>query len=190
MHVEAETTVERPRPEVFDYLARAEHLPEYVTQFAWVKQTSEGAPARGCAYSYKMSRGPAEGTFEWTEFEPHSKLAWHGPPAKAGGGSMEPAGWWELSDEGSGTHVKLVMTPTPGGLLKLMAAFMTRGMRKGNAEALERLKQRLESGRQGQGTPAPGAQQPGGQSPGAQAPDGQPPDGQPADAQAPGTEAS
>ena len=26
MHVEAETTVERPRPEVFDYLARAEHL--------------------------------------------------------------------------------------------------------------------------------------------------------------------
>jgi len=190
MHVEAETTVERPRPEVFDYLARAEHLPEYVTQFDWVRQTSEGAPALGTAYSYKMSRGPAEGTFEWTEFEPHSKLAWHGPPAKAGGGSMEPAGWWELSDEGSGTHVKLVMTPTPGGLLKLMAPFMSRGMRKGNAEALERLKQRLESGRQGQGTPAPGAQQPGGQSPGAQAPDGQPPDGQPADAQAPGTEAS
>jgi hypothetical protein len=108
-----------------------------------------------------MSRGQAEGTFEWTEFEPHSKLAWHGPPAKAGGGSMEPGGWWELSDEGSATHVKLVMTPTPGGLLKLMAPFMSRGMRKGNAEALERLKQRLESSQPGPGTPAPGTQAPG-----------------------------
>jgi uncharacterized protein YndB with AHSA1/START domain len=176
MHVEAETTVERPRPEVFDYLARAEHLPEYVTQFAWVRQTSEGVPARGTAYSYKMGRGPAEGTFEWTEFEPHSKLAWHGPPAKAGGGSMEPAGWWELSDEGSGTHVKLVMTPTPGGLFKLMAPFMSRGMRKGNAEALERLKQRLESSQ-----PAPDGD--------TQAPDTQAPDTQAPDTQAPPTQA-
>ena len=183
MHLEADTTVERPRPEVFAYLARAEHLPEYVTQFDWVRQASEGAPALGTAYSYKMSRGQAEGTFEWTEFEPHSKLAWHGPPAKAGGGSMEPAGWWELSDEGSGTHVKLVMTPTPGGLLKLMAPFMSRGMRKGNAESLERLKQRLESGQPAPGTPAPGTQAPGmpaTEAPGTQAPG----------TQGPGTQAS
>jgi hypothetical protein len=59
---------------------------------------------------------------------------------------MEPAGWWELTDEDAGTHVKLVMTPEPGGLFKLMAPLMSRGMRKGNARALERLKQRLESG--------------------------------------------
>ena len=45
MHLEADTTVERPRPEVFDYLARAEHLPEYVTEFDWVRQASEGVPA-------------------------------------------------------------------------------------------------------------------------------------------------
>ena len=175
MHVEAETTVERPRPEVFEYLARAEHLPEYVTQFDWVRQASEGAPALGTACSYKMSRGQAEGTFEWTEFEPHSKLAWHGPPAMGGGGSMEPAGWWELSDEGSGTHVKLVMTPTPGGLLKLMAPLMTRGMRKGNAEALERLKQRLEGSQPAPGTQAPVTQAPDTQAPGTQAPDRQAP---------------
>jgi uncharacterized protein YndB with AHSA1/START domain len=146
MHVEAEITVERPRPEVFEYIARAERLPEYVTEFAWVRQAAEGEPARGTEYSYKMARGEAEGTFQWTEFEPHSKLGWHGPPAKAGPGSMEPSGWWELSDEGTGTHVKLVMTPKPGGLFKLMAPFMSMGMRKGNAKALERLKQRLEGG--------------------------------------------
>jgi uncharacterized protein YndB with AHSA1/START domain len=148
MHVEAEISVERPRAEVFDYIAHGERLPEYVTEFAWVKQVSEGGPTRGTRYSYKMARGQAEGTFDWTEFEPDSKLAWHGPPAKAGGGSMEPSGRWELTDEDAGTHVKLVMEPKPGGLFKLMAPFMSRGMRKGNAKALERLKQKLEGGTQ------------------------------------------
>ena len=75
------------------------------------------------------------------------------------------------------------MTPTPGGLLKLMAPFMSRGMRKGNAEALERLKQRLESSQPAPGTPAPGTQAPGmpaTEAPGTQAPG----------TQGPGTQAS
>ena len=145
MHVEAETTIARPRSEVFDYLAHGERLPEYVTDFAWVKQASEGEPGPGTAYSYKMQRGQAEGTFEWTQFQPHSRLAWHGPPAKAGPvGSMEPAGWWELSDEGGATRVKLVMAPKPGGLFKLMAPLMSMGMRKGNARARQKLKERVE----------------------------------------------
>jgi uncharacterized protein YndB with AHSA1/START domain len=150
MHFEDEIAVARPRPEVFDYIARAERLPEYVTAFAWVKQESVGEPANGTRYSYKMARGSAEGTFDWTEFEPHTRLAWHGPPAKAGGGSMEPSGYWELSDEGAGTRVKLVMTPKPGGLLKLIAPLMAGGMRKGNAQAMRTLKERLEGGARAQ----------------------------------------
>jgi uncharacterized protein YndB with AHSA1/START domain len=146
MHTEAEITVARPRSEVFDYLARAEHLPEYVTDFAWVKQVSAGEPANGTTYSYKMARGKTEGTFDWTEFEPGSKLAWHGPPAKAGPGSIAPAGWWELSEADGGTNVKLVMTPEPGGLFKVLAPLMTIAGRKGNAKALALLKQRLENG--------------------------------------------
>ena len=121
MQVESEITVERPRAEVFAYIAHGEQLPQYVTDFAWVKQVSQGEPARGTQYSYKMARGQVEGGFEWTEFEPHTRLAWHGPPAKSGPGSMEPAGWWELSEAGAGTRVKLVMAPRPGGLFKLMA---------------------------------------------------------------------
>ena len=144
MHVEAQTSVDRPCAEVFDYLSRAEHLPEYVTEFAWVEQESEGAPARGTRYSYKMARGQAEGTFDWTEFQPQSRLAWHGPPAKSGPGTMEPAGWWELAEADGGTRVKLVMTPKPGGLFKVMAPLMSFSMRRGNAKALERLRHRLE----------------------------------------------
>jgi uncharacterized protein YndB with AHSA1/START domain len=145
MHIESETTIERPGGEVFDYLARAERLPEFITDFAWVRQTSEGEPGHGTEYSYKMSRG-AEGTFQWTEFHRPSKLAWRGPAAKAGPGSMEPSGWWELSDEGAGTRVKFVMTPKPGGLFKLIAPLMSMAMRRNNQMALERLKQRLEGG--------------------------------------------
>jgi uncharacterized protein YndB with AHSA1/START domain len=145
MHVEADIKVERPPAEVFEYLAHAEHLPEYVTDFATVSQEGDGEPARGTRYSYKMARGQASGTFDWTEFQPASRLAWHGPPAKAGPGTMEPSGWWELSPEGTGTRIKLVMTPEPGGLFKLIAPLMSRGMRGGNAKALERLKARLEA---------------------------------------------
>jgi uncharacterized protein YndB with AHSA1/START domain len=143
MHLEAEITVERPRAEVFDYIARGEKLPEYVTDFSWVKQDSDGEPTLGTTYSYKMTRG-AEGTFDWTEFELNSRLAWHGPPAKAGPGSMEPSGRWELADAGAGTRVKLVMTPKPGGLFRLMSPLMAMQMRKGNVAALERLNGKLE----------------------------------------------
>jgi uncharacterized protein YndB with AHSA1/START domain len=145
VNIESEITVERPRADVFGYIARGELLPEYVTDFAWVKQESDGEPALGTRYSYEMKRGSVKGTWEWVEFEPHSRLAWHGPPVKSGPGSMEPAGRWELSDDGQATRVKLVMAPRPGGLFKLMAPLMSMGMRRGNTAALALLKAKLES---------------------------------------------
>jgi uncharacterized protein YndB with AHSA1/START domain len=144
IHVESEITIERPREEVFDHIARGELLPQYVTEFATVEQTGDGAPELGTTYSYAMKRGGAEGTFDWTEFERPARLAWHGPPAKAGPGSMEPSGRWELSEDAGATRVKLVMSPQPGGLFKLMAPLMAGSMRKGNERALGLLKQQLE----------------------------------------------
>ena len=146
MHVEGETTIDRPREAVFDYVARAERLPEYVTEFASVAQESPGEPALGTTYRYELKRGQAKGTFDWTEFERPAKLAWHGPPAKSGPGSMEPSGWWELTEDGAKTRVKLVMTPQPGGLFKLFAPFMAMSLRRGIPKALERLKERVEGG--------------------------------------------
>jgi uncharacterized protein YndB with AHSA1/START domain len=145
MQIESETTIKRPSSDVFAYIARAEYLPEYLTDFQSVEQASEGEPGVGTQYRYKMGRG-AQGTFEWTTFEPNSRLAWQGPAVKVGPGSMEPAGRWEISaSAGGGSRVKLVMAPTPGGLFKLLAPFMAAGMRKGNERALERLKEKLES---------------------------------------------
>lgn len=143
---EAEITINRPPAEVFDHLAHAERMPTYVDAFDTVKHEEGGEPALGHVYSYRMKQGGVEGTFEWTEFRPGEKLAWAGPPAKSGPGSMKPSGWWELRDDGGSTHVKLVMTPEPGGLFKLFAPLMKRGMTKGNERALETLKSQLETG--------------------------------------------
>jgi uncharacterized protein YndB with AHSA1/START domain len=145
IHTEAEITINRPRSEVFDFLAHGERLPEYIDDFERVTHEEEGEPARGHVYSYRMKRGGVEGTFEWTEFDPHDKLAWSGPRVKSGPGSMRPTGHWELTDEGGSTHVKLVMEPEPGGLFKLMAPFMKPGMSRGNERALAKLKTMLES---------------------------------------------
>ena len=143
MRIESEISVDRPREDVFRYLLRAEWLPEYVTDFETVEQVSPGEPGTGTEYSYRMGQG-AEGTFEWTKVVPSAHLAWSGPAVKVGLGTMRPAGWWDLSDSGGATTVKLVMAPQPGGVLKLLAPFMSAAMRKGNDQALARLKERLE----------------------------------------------
>jgi uncharacterized protein YndB with AHSA1/START domain len=148
VEIDSEITIGRTAADVFAYIARAEALPEYVTDFETVVQESEGDPGVGTRYSYKMRRG-AQGSFEWTEFEPTSRLSWRGPAVKVGPGSMAPAGRWEIAPVGDGARVKLVMAPTPGGLFKLLAPFMAAGMRKGNEQALELLKQRLEAGSPG-----------------------------------------
>src|SRR5260370_18175783 len=92
-----------------------------------------------------MGRG-GEGTFEWTTFEPTSRLAWHGPAVKAGPGSMDPSGWWEITPEGDGTRGKLVRAPQPGGLFKLLSPFLTAGLPQGNDQSLDRLTPRLGHG--------------------------------------------
>jgi hypothetical protein len=39
MHLKSEITIARPRHEIFNYLAKSEYLPEYASDFVWVRQT-------------------------------------------------------------------------------------------------------------------------------------------------------
>jgi len=143
MHIESTIEIFRPREEVFDYLAHSEFLPDYAADFVWVRQTSDGAPRLGTEYAYEMVRG-STGTFQRTMYEPFSKLAWEGPPARSGPGTMAPSGSWELSDVHGATRVNLVMSPIPRGLLRFMAPMISKRIASGLPEALKRLKQRLE----------------------------------------------
>lgn len=113
MRFESTVEVFRLLLDVFDYLARAEFLPEYAADFVWVNETSGQGPRLGAEYAYRMKSG-SEGSFRRMAYEPHSRPAWQGPPAKAGLGTMAPARSWELSTSRTGTRVMLVMAPVPG----------------------------------------------------------------------------
>ena len=139
----AEAEIGRPRQEVFDYLARGEKLPDWVEEFAEVEQTSEGPPAKGTTYRYRMRRG-GESTFEWSEFEAGRRIAWDGPALKSGPGSMRPRGSYELEDADGGTRIQMTQDPELAGFMKLMAPFITRSLRKGAPKSLEKLKGILE----------------------------------------------
>ena len=125
MNLESTIEIHRPREEVFDYLAHGEYLPEYASDFVWVKQTSGGAPGLGTEYAYKMVRG-AEGTFRRTEYRAVLETGVARSSGQSGPGTMAPSGSWELSDVGGVTRVKLVMSPAPGGLLRLMAPVISK----------------------------------------------------------------
>ena len=102
MHIEAEITVARPRSEVFDYLARAEHLPEYVTDFAWVKQVSDGEPDQ--RHDLQLQDGPQQDRghvrLDRVRARLEARLAW---AAGEGGARVDRArGSVELSEADAG----------------------------------------------------------------------------------------
>jgi uncharacterized protein YndB with AHSA1/START domain len=148
MHLEAQIDISAPRTEVFDYLAHGEYLPEYASDFVWVRRILGAEPGLDAEYAYKMKRG-TEGTFRHAVYEPHLRLVWRGPPARSGPGTMAPSGTWELTDIEGGTRVNLVMSPTPGGLLRVMAPFISKSVARQLPASLTRLKQRLEANGQG-----------------------------------------
>jgi uncharacterized protein YndB with AHSA1/START domain len=137
----------RPPEEVFDYLAHAENMPLWMAEFESVEQVSAGPPAKGTTYQYKMAtRGKAESTFEWSEFDPARKLAWHGERVSTGPGSLEPSGEWVLEEHGGSTRLTMRMKPKTGGLMTLMSPLMARSIRKGAPANMKRLKDALEGG--------------------------------------------
>ena len=141
--IEVDTVVNRPRQEVFDYLARGENLPQWMGAFESVQPTSQDAPAQGTSYQYKMSRG-GESTFQYADFVPGQRIAWSGPPVQAGPGEISPRGSFDLADQDGGTHVRLTLDPELGGAMKAMGLVMKRQMKKDAKDDLARLKQLME----------------------------------------------
>jgi uncharacterized protein YndB with AHSA1/START domain len=143
MTVSVEVTVERPPEQVFPVVADGERLPEWMEDFERVEQVSEGAPALGTEYRYKMRRAP-ESTFQWSEFEPGRRVRWSGPPVKAGPGSLEPRGGIDVEPAAEGSRVRVTLDPVPRGAMKLLLPIMRRSMRNGAVQNLSRLKALLE----------------------------------------------
>ena len=145
VNVQSDTEIQRPAGEVFAFLANGENMPRWMDVFETVKKASDGPVGQGTTYEYKMARrGKAESTFEWSVYQPNTKLAWEGPPVAAGPGTLEPKGEYEITDHGDHTHVTMRMNPGTTGLMTLMGPLVARGMRKEAAGNMQRLKDVLE----------------------------------------------
>jgi uncharacterized protein YndB with AHSA1/START domain len=145
--VEQRVEINRPAAEVFDYLAHAEHMASWMEEFETVEQVSAGPPGKGTTYRFRMAtRGNPESTFEWSEFEPARRLAWHGEKMSSGPGSVEPNGQWLLEEHAGRTELTMRMQPKLGGLMTLFGPLMARSIRKGAPDNMQRLKEELERG--------------------------------------------
>lgn len=143
--VELEIEIHRPRADVFDFLARGENLPRWMSEFESLEQLSDGEPGLGTVYRYRLRRPPRRSTIEWTEFERERRIAFAGPKISAGLGSLAPAGSLTLEElTGSVTRVRAVYAPRPGGVMRLLEPLVAASIRNGRRADLERLKEVLE----------------------------------------------
>lgn len=147
VRVELEVEIARPRAEVFDYLARGENMPRWMSEFQSVEQLSEGPPGLGTTYRYRLKRPRRASTIEWVEFEQGRRLAFAAGRIRAGFGSLAPRGSLTLEEVGAGaTRVRAVYEPKLGGVMRLMGRPVAASIRRGRAGDHQRLKQVLEEG--------------------------------------------
>jgi uncharacterized membrane protein len=148
IEVEQQLEIGRPAGEVFDYLAHGENMPRWMKEFETVEQISDGPPAKGTTYRYRMAtRGKAESTFEWSRFERAQRLAWEGERVPTGPGSLTPSGEWLLEERDGRTHLTMRMQPRTRGLMTLLSPLMARSIRKGAPDDMQRLKSEIEGSR-------------------------------------------
>ena len=75
--------------EVFDYLADGENMPRWMKDFTAWSRSATAPVGQGTEFRYHDKRG-TDSTFEWSEYQPPTRLAWHGAAVKMPGGSLEP----------------------------------------------------------------------------------------------------
>jgi carbon monoxide dehydrogenase subunit G len=140
-HAEHTTTIDRPRPEVFRFLADGENDPRWrpgVTDMTRVSGTGVGTRYRQGVKGPLGRRIPAD--IEITELRESELIAFRGLS-----GPVRPTGRYELTDDGAGTRVRFVLDAKPTGIGRLMAPMVQRSM-TGEVGALDNLKRLLESG--------------------------------------------
>jgi uncharacterized membrane protein len=142
VRAENTTTIQRPREDVFAFLADAENDPKWrrgVLDIQRVSGEGQGARYRQGVKGPFGRRIPAD--IEITELRPNEAIAF-----RALNGPVRPEGRYELSGDSAGTVVRFTLEARVAGVKKLIGPVVQRQM---NAEVrgLERLKSYLEAPR-------------------------------------------
>jgi hypothetical protein len=177
-HAEVEIDIDRPAPEVFDFLADAHNMPRWSAEFQEMTKLTDGPPAKGTQWRFRLRQEPkmtdrwknaimrretpdpppVEGMVEWVEFEHPRVVAWQGPRIHRGPGAIHitPRGRFLIEDRGNGSHVRYILQPTLDGMPKPAVPVFNRLLKRGRGRDLETLKALLEA-REDQQAAAPQA---------------------------------
>jgi carbon monoxide dehydrogenase subunit G len=136
------TLVDRPLPEIFEFLSNPLNLPKWQKMVASIEQISPGAPAVGTKYKVaaEVMGRKIDGQMRITAFEPPHKVGFVNQA-----GPMRVEITVTLKPVGSGAKIALHAEGNPAGVFAL-AEGMLAGKIKSEMEAnLARLKAVLES---------------------------------------------
>ncbi|MDQ6773267.1 MAG: SRPBCC family protein [Candidatus Dormibacteraeota bacterium] len=136
----SETTIARPRGEVFAYLADAEHDGEW--RPGVIEVTRVSGDGVGTRYRQIVS-GPRgrriDADIEITEYQPDRRLAF-----RTVTGPVRPSGSYDLDDVHGHTRVRFRLTAELNGLKKLLMPMVRKTMAT-EVRNLDNLKKRLEA---------------------------------------------
>lgn len=138
----AENTVviNRPRPEVFAFVADHENDPRWRPGVADIKRAS--GEGQGAIHTQGV-KGPMgrriDADFEVTAYQPDTLLAF-----RTLAGPVRPEGSYRFEDANGGTRVTFSLNANLSGMQRLMSPMVSRSMRN-EVGALDELKRVLES---------------------------------------------
>jgi uncharacterized membrane protein len=138
-------TINRPRAEVFAYLARFENIPLWNYAISETRQLTSGQVGVGTRYrQLRTLPSRSEEEFEVVEFEPDRRLSLDGDLALFHGRVS-----YDLEAAGESTTLTNSMDLQASGAMNLVAQLATRRVQSAVAENLGVLKALLENGLHG-----------------------------------------
>ena len=137
------TKVNRPRGEVFAFVAEMENESQWHTDVLKAERLTEGEVGQGTSYKVQFRpqpMSPSEGTVEIVEFEPGRRIV-----SQSDMGYMKPRMTHTFEEASGDTQVTRHIQIETSGLMTLMSPMMKMMVRRRNGEFIENLKRTLET---------------------------------------------
>jgi uncharacterized membrane protein len=142
MDVQSEIVIDRPRDEVFEYMAKLENVPEWLDgcKKVWVLSGDPEAVGGKVAHLDEFMGQEFEAHFEVVEWEPKERMVFEALSGPFRGTSEET-----LEDEGDdATLVRIRVKGDPAGFLKMLSFGAKRMAQQQIERSLDNLKDILE----------------------------------------------
>jgi len=140
--VSAETVIERPRTEVFDFMCKLKNVPLWLDgcKKVWELEGDSEAIGGKVAHLDEFMGQEFEAHFEVLEWEPNERMVFEAISGPFRGTSVET-----LEDEGDATLVTIRVKGDPAGFLKVLSFGAKRMAQQQIERSLDNLKEILES---------------------------------------------